>query len=145
MTVTGTTKLPVNSNQFEMRLSFHVVPNSTAGVRLAVGNGHYFEIGYDAAQQKLYIDRSKCANQNFNPKFQQLSHYETILLPKGNNVDLHLYFDNSIVEVFANDGEAVMTAQLFPDKDENGIELFFNNGTTTFANVSIGRMKSVWQ
>lgn len=142
--VNGTTKLDVKSNQFEMRLNLHAIPNGTAGVRLSVGNNHYCEIGYDVTKQKLYIDRDKTAQQSFNKKFPEMSHYETTLLPKGNNVELHIYFDNSIVEVFANDGEAVMTAQIFPDKDENGIELF-SNTPTTFSNVVVWGMKSVWK
>jgi fructan beta-fructosidase len=143
-TVNGNTKLDVKSSQFEMHLNFHATPNGIAGVRLAVGNDHYFEIGYDAAKQKLYIDRSKTANQNFNKKFQQLSRYETVLLPKGNNIELHIYFDNSIVEIFANDGEAVMTSQIFPAKNENDIELFSNN-PATFSNVTVWQIKSAWQ
>ncbi len=143
--VKGSKTLDIQSNQFEMRLSFHPIPNSVAGVRLAVGNNHYLEIGYDAGQQKLYIDRSKCANQSFNKKFRELSHYEAKLISKSNTIDLHIYFDNSIAEVFANDGEAVMTAQIFPGKEENGIELFSNNGITTFLNVNVSQMKSIWE
>jgi sucrose-6-phosphate hydrolase SacC (GH32 family) len=131
--------------QFEMHFNFHPLQNTVAGVRLAAGNGHYFEIGYDATNQKLYIDRSKTANQNFNPKFQQLSRYETPFIVKGNNIDLHIFFDNSIVEVFANDGEYVMTTQIFPNPDEKRIQLFSNNGVTAFSNVIVWGIKSNWK
>jgi fructan beta-fructosidase len=143
--VNGTAQINTHSQQLQLHFNFHPFPNTIEGVRLAVGNDHYFEIGYDVANQKLYIDRSKTANQNFNPKFQQLSRYETALSSKGNNIDLNIYFDNSIVEVFANDGECVMTTQIFPNKDENGIELFSNNGITNFINVNIAQMKSAWK
>jgi fructan beta-fructosidase len=143
--VDGISKMDVHGQQLQLHFNFHPFPGTIEGVRLAVGNDHYFEIGYDAANQKLYIDRSKTANQNFNPKFQQLSRYATMLSSKGNNIDLNIYFDNSIVEVFANDGEYVITTQIFPNKDENGIELFSNNGTTNFMNVNIAQMRSVWK
>lgn len=144
-TVTGRQPLDIKSSQFQMRLGFYVVPNGVAGVRIAEGDGHYFEVGYDAAGQKLYIDRSKSGRQDFNRKFAGLSRYEASVLPKGNNIELNIYFDNSIVEVFANDGECVMTAQIFPGKDENGIELFSNNGTTSFVNVGVSGINSIWQ
>jgi len=145
ITVKDTSKLSLQSNQFEMHFNFHPMQNTIAGVRLAVGNDHYFEIGYDAANQKLYVDRSKTANQNFNPKFAQLSRYETSLVAKGNNLDLDIYFDNSIVEIFANDGECVMTTQIFPISDEKGIEFFSNNGASAFSNVTVWGMRSVWK
>jgi fructan beta-fructosidase len=145
ITVKDSSNLDVKSTQFEMHFNFHPMQNTFAGVRLAVGNGHYFEIGYDAAGQKLYIDRSKTANQNFNSKFPQLSRYETALVAKGNNIDLHIYFDNSIVEVFANDGECVMTTQIFPNADEKGIQFFSNNGSSAFSDVIVWGMRSVWK
>jgi fructan beta-fructosidase len=138
-------KLPVNSTQFEMKLNLQPSSKAIAGVRLAVGSNHYFEIGYDAAQQKLYIDRSKSGARSFNKKFEELSRYETTLVPKNNNIQLDIYFDNSIVEIFANDGETVMTAQIFPDKNENGVELFSSNGTAAFYDVGVWQMKSVWK
>jgi sucrose-6-phosphate hydrolase SacC (GH32 family) len=143
--VKDSSKLDIQSIQFEMHFNFHPIQNTVAGVRLAVGNGHYFEIGYDASNQKLYVDRSKTANQNFNAKFGQLSRYETPLVAKGNNIDLHIYFDNSIVEVFANDGECVMTTQIFPSPDEKGIQFFSNNGPSQFSNVTVWGMRSAWK
>lgn len=145
ITVKDNSKLDVQSTQFEMHFNFHPLQNSVAGVRLAVGNGHYFEIGYDAANQKLYVDRSKTANQNFNQKFQQLSRYEAPLVAKGNNIDLDIYFDNSIVEIFANDGECVMTTQIFPNPGEKGIQFFSNNGSSSFSDVAVWGIRSVWK
>ncbi len=116
-----------------------------SGVRVALGNGHYAEIGFDATTQKLYIDRSHGANQSFNKNFEKLSHFETPLAIKGKHIKLHIFFDNSIVEVFANDGEAVMTMQVFPNATDTNVELFSNSGSATFSSVKIWRMKSAWE
>jgi fructan beta-fructosidase len=66
------------------------------------------------------------------------------LTPLNGNIKLHIFFDNSIVEVFANDGMAVMTAQIFPDENDNGIELFSEGGTTKFESVRLWKMRSAW-
>ncbi len=145
ITVTDKTPLNIKSTQFEMLVSFTPNANGNSGVRLATGGGNYAEIGYDGLNKKMYLDRSKCANQNFNKKFEASSFYETKLSPVNNTIKLHIFFDNSIIEVFGNDGEAVMTAQIFPDKSDNGIELFSNGGETIFDKINIWQMKSAWK
>lgn len=116
----------------------------TSGVRLAVGNGYYAEVGYDSAAQKLYVDRSHCSNMSFSKNFQNLAYFATPLIIKDNQLTLHIYFDNSIIEVFANNGEAVMTMQVFPANGENSVALFSTGGTATFGNIKIWRMRSAW-
>jgi fructan beta-fructosidase len=101
-------------------------------------------IGYEASSKKLFVDRSGCANNSFNKEFASLSRYETFLVPVSGKIKLHIFFDNSIIEVFANDGIAVMTTQIFPDENDNGIELFSEGGTTKFETVRSRKMRSAW-
>ncbi len=42
-----------------------------------------------------------------------------------------------IEKFFADDGEAVMIAQIFPDKDDKGIELFSTSSETAFSDLSL--------
>jgi fructan beta-fructosidase len=144
MPVTGKKKLNLKSQQFEMEISFQPASNSTAGVHLAVGSQNVFIIGYETSSQKLFVDRSGCTNNSFNKEFASLSRYETSLTPKDGKVKFHIFFDNSIIEVFANGGEAVMTTQIFPDENDNGVELFSEGGTTKFESIKVWRMKSAW-
>ena len=111
---------------------------------MAVGQNSAFIVGYDAANEKLFIDRSGCSNNSFNAKFAALSRYEVKLPMTYDKINLHIFFDNSIIEVFANDGVAVMTAQIFPGAKDNGIELFSTGGPTKFQSLSIWKMKSSW-
>jgi fructan beta-fructosidase len=144
ISVDGKKELDLKSQQFEMEISFQAVPNSTAGVRLAVGKQNVLVIGYEASSKKLFVDRSGCANNSFNKEFASLSRYETFLVPVSGKIKLHIFFDNSIIEVFANDGIAVMTTQIFPDENDNGIELFSEGGTTKFETVRSRKMRSAW-
>ena len=144
LTVTKTKKLFLKGQQFEMETEFIPAPNVKSGVRLAVSKNNFFVIGYNATTQKLFIDRSGCSNNSFNKKFAALTYYETSLAPVNGKIKLHLFFDKSIVEVFANDGVAVMTAQLFPDENDNGIELFSDDGASKFSSVKFWNMRSTW-
>jgi fructan beta-fructosidase len=116
-------KLPVMSQQCEIDFSLGVLDSDTGGVRIATGHDHYVEIGYDAGRKVLYLDRSKTTNQSFNKSFEKLSRFEIPYTPNG-SLQLRIFFDHSIVEVFVNKGERVFTAQFFPDEKDNGIEIF---------------------
>ena len=136
--------LPVKSNQFELELTLAPAASSVSGVKIAVGENNYFEIGYDAAQQLFYIDRSKSGNTSFNENFKKMSRFEKIIPLKNKKLQLHIYYDNSITEVFVNGGEAVFTAQIFPEVNDTGIEFFSTGGKSIFTNIILSKMKSIW-
>lgn len=130
----------------QLAIEMDIQPAGKAcGIRLAVGTGNYAEIGYDSATGKLYIDRSHSANQSFNKNFVKLSHFEAPVKTVDGHIKLHIYFDNSIIEVFANAGEAAMTMQVFPGESDNKAALFSDDGITTFNSVKIWRMRSAWE
>jgi fructan beta-fructosidase len=66
------------------------------------------------------------------------------LTPLNSKIKLHIFFDNSIIEVFTNDGMTVMTTQIFPDENDNGVELFSEGGTTKFETVRVWKIRSAW-
>ncbi|SRR6266496_1280122 len=143
--VVGKKDLPIKSQQLEMELALQPSQNVISGVRLAVGKQNVFIVGYNASSRKLFIDRSGCTNSTFNKNFADLSHYETSLTTVNKKIKLNIFFDHSIIEVFANDGEVVMTAQLFPDEEDNEIELFSTGGITKFESIKLWNMKPCWK
>ena len=144
VTVEGTKALPPKGQQFEMDLVLDIGTSTQCGIKLAAGKGHEMEIGYDVAAKKIYIDRSKTSNQSFHKSFAELKRYETPLLLTNNQFRLRVFFDQSIVTVFANEGELVLTAQIFPDKEDNGIELFSTNGKAIMKMGKFWMMKTTW-
>jgi fructan beta-fructosidase len=144
ISVNGKIPLPVRSQQFEMEVVFQPLPNTGTGIQLAAGHSHYFIVGYDALSQKLFIDRNRSSDTSFNKNFDSLSRYETTLKPQNGKIKLHVFFDNSIIEIFANDGSVVMTAQIFPAKTDDEIGLFSDGAETIFESVKIWKMRSAW-
>jgi fructan beta-fructosidase len=136
--------LPVKSKQFELEVEIVPATDAVSGLRLAVGNNQYFEIGYNAVTKIFYIDRSKCGNTSFNDNFKKMSRFEKTISLKNNKIHLQVFYDNSIVEIFVNGGEAAFTAQVFPNEGSNGIELFNMGTKSKFNNLQIWEMKSVW-
>lgn len=142
--VTTTKLLPVKSQQFEMEIIIDPMSAATTGVRIAKGEKDFFEVGYDAAKKTIYIDRSNISNHSFNKNFASLNRFETMPLSKTKLVRLQVFFDHSMAEVFVNDGEAVLTAQLFPGVTDNGIELFSSGGKCTISSLKIWTIRSIW-
>ena len=95
-------------------------------------------------KQKLFIDRSKAGDTSFNKNFASLSYSESPLNLQNGKIYLHIFFDNSIVEVFANNGACVMTAQIFPERKNNSMELFSNGIISYFDDIRIWGLKSAW-
>ncbi len=139
--ITGMQPLAAHTQQCELLVTLQPSAGAVCGIQLAAGADHPFEIGYDASSGKLYIDRSKTRNQSFSKNFSSFPRFETTVPLHNQQITLHIYFDNSIVEVFANDGEAVLTAQIFPGKEDNGIALF---GNGQLLSLQLWNMKSAW-
>ena len=136
--------LPVKSKQFELQVDMEPAANAVCGLRLAGGNSNYFEIGYNAATQTFYIDRSKSGNTGFNENFKKLTRFEKTIELKNNKIHLQVFYDNSIAEIFVNGGEAVFTAQIFPEAGNTRIEIFNTGLKSSFNKLQVWEMKSVW-
>ena len=143
--VEGTKRLPVTGQQYEIELLLDISNSDDCGIQLAAGGGHEIEIGYDVRTKKLYIDRSKTAHQSFHKNFEKLSRFGTPLILTANQLRLHIFFDNSIVEVFANNGEAALTAQLYPQTSDNAIQLFSRKGKAIAKEIRFWKIKSASQ
>ncbi len=142
--IDGVEPTGVKSVQCEIALAIEPGSTGKSGIRVATGNSHYFEIGYDAEKQELYIDRSKTAQQSFNKNFEKLSRYAVPLPLNKKPLKLSIYLDNSIAEVFANDGEAVFTTQFFNAADETGMALFSEGGKSKLLGLQIWPIKGIW-
>jgi fructan beta-fructosidase len=135
--------LPIKSTQFEMELT--IIPAAGhCGINIAKGSNNYFEIGYDTEKQVLYTDRSNTANTSFNKNFKKMIRSEKKIPLQNGAVKLHIYLDNSIAEIFVNDGEAVFTSQFFNNETNNGIELFSSGGISVFSSIKYWNIKSAW-
>ncbi|MBL0068302.1 MAG: GH32 C-terminal domain-containing protein [Chitinophagaceae bacterium] len=116
-----------------------------SGIQLGVGSKRDLEIGYDPLEGVLYIDRIRTPDKTKSDKFYTFNYFTTPVKLKGNKLKLHIFFDHSVVEVFANDGEVVMSAQFFPDAKDNFISLFGSSEKTVFNQVSCWPLKSIWK
>ena len=143
LSVDGRKDVPLTSQQFEISFEIDLSSSSDAGIIVGKGAVNETRIGYDKSKGVLYIDRTKSGDISFAKDFGK--RYEAPLALTGNRMKLHVFFDNSIIEVFANDGVAAMTAQVFPLKSDNKIQLYSNGGTAKISGLEFWEMGSIWK
>ena len=133
-------EIPFNSKAFFAE--FEISKFSTkAGIEILSDGINKTVIGYDPEKNEVFVDRTNSGNTAFNEKFPSI---ETApLLSKLEHTTFKLYVDHSIVEVFVNDGESMITNRIFPTEDGSKITLF-SDDLAEFRNVSIKTLKSIW-
>ena len=62
----------------------------------------------------------------------------------GGTVRLHMLVDTSSVEVFTDQGQVVLTDQIFPGPSSTGVSFFATNGTATLVSGIGWHMASIW-
>lgn len=130
-------------NTYELETAFTITdPAAKFGLRLAISDGYYITVGYDARTSNLFIDRTHPENGEFSGYFAK--YITAPLQPQDGMVRLRIFVDQSSVEVFANDGDVTMTATILPDPGSTGIELFSENGAVTLESLRAWELASIW-
>src|SRR5271169_3522324 len=111
------------------------------GFRLRKGDGVETLVGVVPATNTLFVDRTKSGEEGFSKDFP--GRYSTTLHDMK-RVKLHIFVDRSSVEVFANDGEKVMTDRIYPPLDCAGIEIYSTGGAGKVVSLTMWPLESVW-
>ena len=140
----GVQALPLNGTAgapLELRMTLRPGSATRAGVRL--GQGQYTEIGYDVAQGAVYVDRTRAGEAGFHPQFAA-RHVAPARLRDG-ALPLRILVDRGSVTVFAADGEAVLTDQVFPAAGAEGVSLFSVDGDAQVRDLNMWSLNSIWK
>jgi beta-fructofuranosidase/levanase len=92
----------------------------------------------------VFVDRSRSGEVGFDATFASRYHAPLVLGPDG-SVSLQILLDWSSVEVFAGEGEATITSQIFPAKDAVYSRLFSTGGETDNVKVRVKEVRSAWR
>ena len=112
------------------------------GLKLRVGSGEETIVGVDPRNKTLFVDRTRSGLVGFSPDFP--GRHVAPLPIEGGRIKLHIFVDESSVEVFAADGRAVLTDLIFPKPDSLGIYLYAKGGKARLAGLDMWELKSAW-
>lgn len=127
----------------EFDVEFEVRGPGRFGLEVHRGVGEHTRIVCDPDAGQLVLDRSQSGRVDFHPAFATLQ--VAPLSVRAGRVRLHVLCDAASVEVFANDGESVLTALVFPAPSSTGWMLWSESADTRVARLDVWRLKSAWR
>lgn len=130
--------------QNELLISFPIteVENPLPVIQLRNTNGEMIEIGYDAKKTEFYIDRTHMKHQEFSASFPGI--HTAPRQSKDRMITLHLFIDQSSVEVFADNGSVVMTDLFFPEKLFTEFSIKSTSHSTIPVKAVQYSLRSIW-
>lgn len=99
-------------------------------------------IFYDRTAKTLVLDVSEGSQRDdVAPRAAEIGPFE---LQPGEKLDLRVFIDRSVVEVFANQRRS-LTARVYPAGEEStGVSLFAEGGAAELDSLRAWRMRSIW-
>ncbi|SHH58413.1 fructan beta-fructosidase [Chryseolinea serpens] len=110
------------------------------GLTLHTGPNEETRIGYDKTKGEVFVDRAH-SGPVFDAGFPSIERAPVSL--QDGKLKLQIYVDHSIVEVYVNDGEQVITDQIFPTGDY--VLKTWSEGGDAAVDVRLWKMRSVWK
>lgn len=127
----------------ELILEFEKGTASDFGLNIANSKGENLKIGFDAATNQFYIDRTNAGKKDFSPEF--VGKHMAPRFSKSNTITLRIIFDVSSVEVFADEGSTVMTDVFFANENFNKLTFYANNGQVKLKRGRGYAFRSAWR
>jgi len=133
----------VKAETFEIEADIEPRQATEFGLKVRQGPSEETVIGVDRERSQLFVDRTRSGDTSFDPKFpgRQAAPIE---LATGLPIRLHVFVDRSAVEVFANEGETVISDLIFPSPASQGIEFFSERSEARVLKLDIWSLKSSW-
>lgn len=116
----GFALLPNETNTYELNVTLKPNDANTFGLDLAVSEEERLILEFNQKEQTVTLDRSELKHQFV----EEFGTYRQADLNIGEVLEIKVLMDNSIAEIFINNGEVAFTTRLFPLKTSTNIEIF---------------------
>jgi|APTNR8051073442_1049403.scaffolds.fasta_scaffold00591_16 fructan beta-fructosidase len=130
-------------NTYELEAAF-VIPADTgeAGLRLCIGGGEKVVLAYHPAISTVTLDRRTSGAVSFSPRFPVVA--SAPLPGRRETLRFRVFVDQSSIEVFVNEGEAALTAAIFPGPQSLGVQAFSDRGAAMLDSATLWPLRSIW-
>ena len=139
--VVGLRELGVSGSALELALVLEPGNAAGFGVDVAAGPEHRTRIGYDVKRGVLFIDRT-----NSGPEFHAdfAGRHEAPVALRDGRLDLRVFLDGSLLEVFADGGRVTISDQIFPPEGHDDVALYAEGGTARLVDLQAWPLRSIW-
>ncbi len=121
-------------------ISFEAVINDKLDLQFSNTLGDAYKMSYNKTSGDFYTDRTKSGKVDFNKSFLKSS-VQKMNIGSKNKIKIDIVLDASSIEIFINNGEYVMTNQIFPEENFNRFNIQKNEGLEV-KNFTIKKIKS---
>ncbi len=111
----------MNQNVYRLALTIDLTNTKGFDLFLLQNQEEYSKLSYDVLSEMLSFDRTKSGNIHFSEQFPSV---ETMQVKQVNKaLTLDIIVDKTSVEIFANDGEKVLTDLVFPTSKTSSFQI----------------------
>jgi fructan beta-fructosidase len=112
-----------------------------AGLRLSNTHGEEVTIGVTSRPLEIFVDRRKSRATPFHKDYA--GRHGGPIRWRDNRIQVRVLFDRSVLEVFGNDGETVVTERVYPTRPLDRLELL-PGAPASVSSARLWRLRSVW-
>ena len=123
----------------KMELAQEIQVEVTLGTVLEFGlklcTGDETVVGYDVQARDIFVDRRRSGEQAFSAQFA--GEHRAPLPPHEGKIRMHIFLDSCSVEVFGNDGYAVISDLIFPHSQSARLEIYAHGGSVQLDTLDV--------
>jgi fructan beta-fructosidase len=127
---------------YELRAELEPEPGSEIGFRLRKGENSETLVGFDSVNSEFLIDRTRSGDSSFCDGFPGR---HSVKVKEYKSVKFDIFIDRSSVEVFANDGEYVLSDRIYPPPGSDAIELYAKGASGRIVSLTYWELGSAWK
>ena len=110
-----------NENVYRLELDLELKDSKGFEIALLKHDSFSTLLSYDVQTSTLTFDRNNSGETGFSENFKGLE--SMVVKPENGKLKLDIIVDKSLVEVYANDGKAVMTELVFPKSNTSSYSI----------------------
>lgn len=128
----------LSGDAVDLELSFDPGAASSFGVkvRCAANASEETVVGYDVSSRQLFVDTTRSSAAGMGLKVRE---HGPLTLEPGEPLKLRVLLDKSVIEVFANDRQAI-TRRIYPAAGSRGIKAFSTGGASQLTSAVLWDM-----
>ncbi|WP_426452568.1 glycoside hydrolase family 32 protein [Paenibacillus sp. S-38] len=131
----------IKGDIFELICEVDLASSTEFGFKLRMSDSEETVVGYNKVTGKFFVDRSNSGESDFHGEFPCM-HEVQAHSPNG-KLKLQIFVDHSSIEVFVNDGECVITDQIFPAPSSTDMDMFVIGGEAKVESLVIYSLNSI--
>lgn len=124
---------------FEIEATFTLGSAAGFGFRVRTGTDEETVIHYNVTDKKLLLDRTQ-SGIAISEGGEIIS---VDMKPCDGKVTLRIFVDTSIIDIYGNNGDAVINTQIYPSDGSNGMAFYVQNGDVTVDSMTVYKLDSI--